>query len=111
MANTEYLTQINALQDRTARVYMAMAQAGQLALKGTVDIDRTIRAQVAGNAQEAAKHAKSIMSAKDLKTVGQLHADFLRNGADKLAADTREVMELARARAREAAEPLLQKAG
>ena len=87
-------------------VFSSLAKSGAKTLEGIVEIDKALLGYARDSIVGYVEHGKASLAAKDINTLIDLQASFLHSAIESGAANTREVIELARARSTEAYAPV-----
>lgn len=90
--------------------YAKLFEAGKLAVSGTIELDKMILNHIADTAKGTVEHGRTVLGAKDLKTVVDLQAAFIQNSVEKNIAYTKDVAEFAQTKAQEMISPFKEKA-
>ncbi len=96
---------INKAGDMFKDYVSAFTAAGRIALEGTIEVDKLILNKFSDAAKETADYGKSLMGARDVKTVAAMVTSFAEDRLNKNVADTKEVLDLAKTRAVAVIEP------
>ncbi|AVO37808.1 phasin family protein [Pukyongiella litopenaei] len=98
----------DALKEQTAAVqnfFGNLFEAGKLSVANTIEFDKLLLTRLGEGANEAFQHGKSVLAAKDIKTVVELQSAYVQDRMEHGVATTKELMEFAQAKAREVVEP------
>lgn len=104
---TETVT--SSIEDATTKartVFSSLGEVARLAMTNTIAVDKMILNHVGTSAKGAVAHGRTIMGAKDIKSVFELQTAFVQNAFEQNLAATREVLEVAQAKAKETIAPL-----
>jgi len=98
-------TKATEAQAQAVSFFSNLMEASKALVAGTIEVDKAILGHVTQSAKDVAEHGKSVMGAKDIKTAFELQTAFVQNSFEQGIANTREVVELAQTKLKEAAEP------
>ncbi|MDJ0858808.1 MAG: phasin family protein [Dinoroseobacter sp.] len=87
-------------------VFSSLAKSGSKTLEGIFEIDKALLGYARASITGYVEHGKASFAAKDINTLIDLQAAFLHSAIETGAANTREVVELARTKSTEAYAPI-----
>ncbi len=82
-----------------------LSTAGRAAIEGTIEVDKLILTKLADGARDTMNYGRELMAVRDVNTAVSSYANFASTRLNKSVADTKEVLDLAKARAEDVIKP------
>ena len=78
-----------------------LVEAGKLSVANTIEVDKLVLNRASESANYVLQHGRSVMGAKDLKTVVELQNAFVQNSFEQGLANTKEILEFTQEKVQE----------